>query len=213
MSSTASTIQHLLDLEMIQYRQLFHDMFAKVIGKVQAEVHLKLRQGISSTMIRLPSVRAFSKLPIARTPSQIEIDNYIIAQLQKRDFVVKRLNDNFIEVDWLHLAHSKRTCPDSAKVVTKSDECNKHKEPDHVIKPPPSKPIEPMLIPPRPLPKLTPPRPSVTPSTKKNHNPKPPTKKVAELPVLSNRVERLDDRTEEKMANAHQAVLRALAGV
>lgn len=210
MSSTATTIQYLHDLEMARYRQLFHDMFAKVIEKVQSEVQLKLRQGIYNTMIRLPSVRAFSKLPVARTPPQEEIDNYVIAQLQKRNFVVKRMNENFIEVDWLHLAtHQKVESAPTKRPV----ESIKHERPKHTITTPqPPKTVEPMLIPPRPLPKLVPP---VAPQPSKKPTPKkvPPKKPETEIPVLSNRVDRLDDRTEEKMATAHQAVLRALAGV
>lgn len=213
MSSTATTIQYLHDLEMARYRQLFHDMFAKVIDKVQSEVQLKLRQGIYNTMIRLPSVRAFSKLPVARTPPQEEIDNYVIAQLQKRDFVVRRMNENFIEVDWLHLATHQKIESASKKRLVNPVESIKHERPKHTITTPqPPKTVEPMLVPPRPLPKLAPPvasQPSKKPTAKKT----PPKTPETEIPVLSNRVDRLDDRTEEKMATVHQAVLRALAGV
>ena len=197
---------------MAAYRQLFHDMFGRVLNRLQGEIEVKQRQGIYKTMLRLPSVHAFSKLPPARTPPQTEVDVYIMTQLQKRNFIVRQVNENFIEVEWLHLMSQPK--PPVPRKIEKPVDLAINKHPPHKT-PIKTAPIK-MPPPPRPIVKAAPPPPkleakSVAPSKQKVSKPLVPAQEI--VPVLSNKVDKLDDRTEAKMAAVHQNVLRALAGV
>ena len=227
-SNVAITIQYLKEQENERYRDLFHTMFKKVNDKIKADVHYQLPRGIYYSSIRLPSVPAFSGFTTKPTPPQDDVDAYIIRQLEKRNFKVTKQDAHYIQVDWSTLVST--TTPSTCH-TTKQDydvpiEEKRNKEKAISMLP---QTDTSMLLPPlRPLPppsrSSTQTAPSVAapaPKPTMKTDLKKPIKKPSHamksipknVPILSNKVPRLDPQIEKKMAASHQSVLRALAGV
>lgn len=218
-SNVALTIQQLKEQEMERYRDLFHTMFKKVNDKIKTDVRNQLPRGIYYSSIRLPSVPAFSGFTTKPTPPQEEVDAYIIGQLEKRNLIVTKQDAHYIRVDWSSMvSQSDNTSLDGGGV--NQEHRNKEKaiallpKTDvSMILPPIKKTVPP--VPPRPTASLPPPprvMPKMEPKAPLIKNEK--TKIVAKnVPILSNKVPRLDSQIEKKMATSHQHVLRALAGV
>ena len=209
MSSISHTIQTLREESKSKCQEIYHQMFRKVKGQLEHEVSLKERKGLHQSTLRLPNVRSsLSIYNINTLPPQVEIDRYIINQLEKRGISVIQSTDHSIDVDWSGIykqdkkikpfTKSQKSFPDNKQCkATIAHEKSSGSTMTASLPPPPmniksSKPTH---------------------SKKPDKSKKKSTSIEPKRPVLSNNVPVLDSHTEQKMAAAHQALLRCLAGV
>lgn len=217
-STLTEAIYLTIDAEKARYQKIYHTMFAKVHDRLKQEIPKLQRKGQYRTVLKVPCV--LTSMNSLRCPPQHEVTKYICGQLQRRGFTILSANNSHCEVDWSYIVkdNSAETqditgnAEEGLSISSSSDRSDSENEAETSV----TKPTRGTMLPPPPTNSLPPLKAKGKLKTAK-HNGKATTSssigKVSKTSTAPVKTTKLNAAVERRIAQAHQAVLRALAGV